>query len=304
MAINVRSGRSPTKLEVPAYDEEVTSSQEGEESLKTQFQEQSSNTVALDIFGRPINKANAQPRKSDGAKVLLVLGGIIAFSILFAIIQAATSKPEVARIGRHKVVEAVDPQFDPAARLATTRRLEALKRAEEKRAEEKLASEKALEQRNSAKIADAKEWLRKVPDRQYETRLSLWAALTKYAPANKGYAAGKLKAEQALASVKDATENPELLGASIEKMSGNIGGFGNILFVNVTIRNDALSHLKDFQITCSILGNSGSEIGSVSRTLYETVEARSSKSFKRLNMGFVDQQLSTFRCAVMGASLG
>jgi len=46
---------------------------------------------------------------------------------------------------------------------------------------------------------------------------------------------------------------------------------------------------------------SGTEVGKVSATIYENINAKSSKRFKEVNMGFMNSQAKTFNCEIISA---
>jgi hypothetical protein len=87
------------------------------------------------------------------------------------------------------------------------------------------------------------------------------------------------------------------------KFVGRKEGFGNVLVIDVTIRNDSLSNLKDFHIVCESMGSSGTVTDQNTRVLYGVVEARKTRTFRKLNMGFVNQQSVNADCRVDEASI-
>src|SRR5579863_8995592 len=62
-------------------------------------------------------------------------------------------------------------------------------------------------------------------------------------------------------------------------------GFGNVMIANFTLKNPTEYRFKDFEIKCTHSAPSGTVIDSNSRTIYETVEPRSTKVIKDMNMG-------------------
>jgi hypothetical protein len=170
-------------------------------------------------------------------------------------------------------------------------------------AEAKSVADQALERTNQAKIASHIADEKKLRERDYEGRLGFWMEITEMAPGNPEYARKRDELETKLAELEDAIQNPEQAGASVEKVAARKAGFGNVLMIDVTLRNDSLSNLKDFQITCESRGNSGTVMDSNTRTLYEIVEARSSRAFRNVNMGLLRSQAASSNCVVDRAAV-
>jgi hypothetical protein len=87
-----------------------------------------------------------------------------------------------------------------------------------------------------------------------------------------------------------------------KKMTWSKGGFGSVMVASFTIQNDNDFSVKDLVIGCSLIGNSGTRIGSVTKTLYETVPKHSTKAFGDVNFGFVNEQARRAECEVHAAS--
>lgn len=76
------------------------------------------------------------------------------------------------------------------------------------------------------------------------------------------------------------------------------GGFDTILMLNAKIQNKSRSGIKDFTITCSGYGASGTRIDSNQKTFYEVVHKGETRTFKELNMGFLNSQVHEARCGL------
>ena len=133
-----------------------------------------------------------------------------------------------------------------------------------------------MERRNAAKIAELIDGVKTLDERDYEGRLNFWQEITALAPANAEYARKREKLVQQIAELQPAVENPE---------------------------NDSLSNLKDFQIVCESMGPSGTVTDQNTRVLYGLVEARKTRTFRKLNMGLVNQQSVSADCRVDEASI-
>jgi hypothetical protein len=65
-----------------------------------------------------------------------------------------------------------------------------------------------------------------------------------------------------------------------------------LLGCNFKIRNDSDIPAKDVVIKCTGTARSGTEIDTNIRTIYETIEPHSVRTFNRFSMGMVDPQVS------------
>lgn len=219
-------------------------------------------------------------------------GGRVAVGVVSALVSVvmhpASGEAGAPPVEAPPVISAADPV--PA------------KASDSKAAAEQRREWAGLEKRNHAKIASLIGDEKTLASTDVEGKLAFWQDITALAPGNKEYAErrDKLAAEvQALALYRDHPED----GAEVVKIAPHKAGFGNVLVVDITIRNRSLSHLKDFQIICSNMGPSGTPISESSRTLYEVVQARSTRTFPKVNMGLIDGQTASTNCRVDGASI-
>lgn len=79
------------------------------------------------------------------------------------------------------------------------------------------------------------------------------------------------------------------------------GGFGSIYMGDFKIHNNSDRNIKDITIECTTKGKSGTELNRVSTTVYESINANSSKRFREVNMGFIDKQSATSNCQIIDA---
>lgn len=154
-----------------------------------------------------------------------------------------------------------------------------------------------------AKLSRLLDAERQLAREDVEGRLFAWKEITALAPDNAEYARKRKELEDRVVALKEAVENPEQ-ATVVEEVKARKEGFGNILMIDVTLRNDSLSNLKDFIITCDSKGASGTVIDRNTRTLYEVVEARSSRKFRNINMGLLHSQAKSTDCDVIRASIG
>lgn len=75
-------------------------------------------------------------------------------------------------------------------------------------------------------------------------------------------------------------------------------GFGNVMEANFTITNNSDHQIKDIEITCTHYAKSGTRIDSNERTIYDVVPAKSKKTIKKFNMGFIHSQAEKTGCVI------
>ena len=163
-----------------------------------------------------------------------------------------------------------------------------------------VAEQQEMERRNKAKIEEMKAAIKTLGERDYEAHLSFWKEISALAPANALYAQEVRRAQAQVQ--KHSYASPED-GASIEVLRPRKEAFGNVLVIDAIIRNDSLSHLKDFLIECESRGNSGTTTDVNRRSLYDIVEARTSRTFRDINMGLINNQAANTTCRVVSATV-
>jgi hypothetical protein len=73
-------------------------------------------------------------------------------------------------------------------------------------------------------------------------------------------------------------------------------GFGTVMMADFKLQNPTPYRLKDFEVTCTSFGASGTEIDRNKKVIYEVIEPKSTKSLKHVNMGFVNTQAASTSC--------
>ena len=76
------------------------------------------------------------------------------------------------------------------------------------------------------------------------------------------------------------------------------GGFGTVLMLDFSVANQGGVDVKDIQITCSMIGGSGTTIARTTKTVYTIFKANSSQEFLNFNMGFLRSQTENVRCEI------
>jgi hypothetical protein len=73
---------------------------------------------------------------------------------------------------------------------------------------------------------------------------------------------------------------------------------GMIMTANFKVHNATDHAFKDFEITCDHSAPSGTVIDHNTRTIYELIPAKSTKSFRNFNMGFINSQAHSSSCRI------
>lgn len=98
-------------------------------------------------------------------------------------------------------------------------------------------------------------------------------------------------------------ERLAMLKTSLLDFSWSTGGFGSVMEASFTIENGNDFEVKDIEVICTMMGNSGTEIGTARHTIYDIVGPRKKKAFKDVNMGFINSQSSSSKCRISKVSI-
>ncbi len=164
------------------------------------------------------------------------------------------------------------------------------------------ASDQKRAEKTASKIKSLLDGEGRLSREDFEGQLAFWDEIVALAPDNARYAKERDRVQSEVDALAVFREHPEL-GGEVVKIVPRKAGFGAVMVIDITIRNRSLSHLKDFQIRCSNKGPSGTEINASNQTLYETVEARSTRTFRRVEMGFINPQTKSTNCQIEVASI-
>ena len=85
---------------------------------------------------------------------------------------------------------------------------------------------------------------------------------------------------------------------NIKHWDWNKGGFGAVMFIDITFENTGKRDVKDIELTCTHSGNSGTVIDSNKRVIYDTVPAGKTKTITHFDMGFVHEQAVKSHCDI------
>lgn len=153
------------------------------------------------------------------------------------------------------------------------------------------------------KTAKVKELLaseRRTARSNVEVRLALWKGIVALDGGNKIYEKKRNDLQSEVDEVAELVKLPSS-GAVVVNVRPRKEGFGNVLVIDITIRNRGLSNLKDFNILCTNYGASGTVIDTNSRTIFEIINSRVARTFKSINMGFINGQTTNTGCIIESA---
>lgn len=75
-------------------------------------------------------------------------------------------------------------------------------------------------------------------------------------------------------------------------------GFDSVMEADFKITNNSRYQIKDIEISCVHFAKSGTRIDSNKRTIYDVVPAKSTKMFRKFNMGFIRSQVVKTGCTI------
>jgi hypothetical protein len=104
---------------------------------------------------------------------------------------------------------------------------------------------------------------------------------------------------------QSAAATAEPLGRlSIVRQSFKRGGLGSKALVTFTLRNDNDYAVKDPQLLCAFRSKDGQYATERYRTIHDTLNSKSRKTFPGTLIGFVNIKASQARCSLLTASHG
>jgi hypothetical protein len=106
-------------------------------------------------------------------------------------------------------------------------------------------------------------------------------------------------ASQPTSTPAESPYETALREVDIKKMDWHTGGFDSIMMADFTIENPTAYTIKDIEITCTHYAASGTRIDSNTRTIYEIIPPKKTRTFKRFNMGFIHSQAQSSSCKIV-----
>ena len=80
--------------------------------------------------------------------------------------------------------------------------------------------------------------------------------------------------------------------------SWSTDGFGNVMMIDMKVKNNGTADIKDFTVECDHTSNSGTKIDSNKREVFEIIKAGETRKFKQFNMGFIHSQAASSSCGI------
>jgi hypothetical protein len=91
-------------------------------------------------------------------------------------------------------------------------------------------------------------------------------------------------------------------GLKISSQSWRRGGLGSKALLTFTLRNDNDYAVTDIEIFCAFARRDGSHLTDRKRTIHDTLNMKSRKTFARLQVGFVNVNADRAKCSLVTAN--
>ena len=109
---------------------------------------------------------------------------------------------------------------------------------------------------------------------------------------------GKSSSSSSSSAPPPPPEKTPLENVELVDFSWNKGGFDSVMLAKFVLRNNNDFPVKDIKIKCTHRAKSGTVIDSNTRVIYDLIEAKSRKTIRDFNMGFIHSQVDTSSCEV------
>lgn len=252
----------------------------------------------------PLEKIGLYHKASS---IAAVIGGLIAFTLAFSSVE----KQDKERLAE---LRATDPAsylselkssdtskwLEELAALAPDEYAEEMDRQAE---EERVAELERQEEQNRVaaarqkQIADLKDKVKTVPSSATNQNIQLYEQLSRLDPDNQKYR-DKLNHYIGIRDIKKNQERSPEKFVKIVKFSWTKEAFGNVMELDITLKNELPFAVKDIEIRCEHYAPSGTKIDSNERTIFEILQPGEKRSFQDFNMGFIHSQATSTGCGV------
>jgi hypothetical protein len=91
-------------------------------------------------------------------------------------------------------------------------------------------------------------------------------------------------------------------GLKISSQFWRRGGLGSNALFTFTLRNANDYAVKDIEISCAFTRRDGSHLTDRTRTIHDTVNMKSRRTFARMHVGFVNINANKAKCSLVAAS--
>lgn len=245
-------------------------------------------------------------------KVFGVIGMLLLFGIAAGdteekraneardIVALMKSRPEE---GRKRLAKADDDLLQAIKQVDES--IEATERS--RRAKRDALSARASEARNASKVMALEKQAEALPSYDLDGRMAIYRQIISLAPSEAKWRdrMAALEAEDAKMRKEQEEVRRQLLFpeeyTAFELTSWRKEGFGAVMTITGTIRNNSRFALKDFTLQCELSAPSGTLVDRNVKIIYEQVAAGSSKVVRNFNMGFITDQSATTSCRIVGA---
>jgi hypothetical protein len=99
-----------------------------------------------------------------------------------------------------------------------------------------------------------------------------------------------------------SVETPPVDGLKISSQSWRRGGLGSNALVTFTLRNANEYAVRDIEIFCAFNRRDGSHLTDRTRTIHDTVNMKSRRTFARMHVGYVNVNADKAKCSLVTAS--
>lgn len=264
--------------------------------------------LGLASFAWPLAQIGLYHKASS---IAAVIGGLMAFTLAFSAMEKqdeerlaelratdpASYLSELKSSDTNKWLEemaalAPDEYAEEMERLAEQERVAELERQEE---------QKRVATARQKQIADLENKAKTVPSSETNQNIQLYEQLSRLDPNNQKYR-GKLNHYIGIRDLKKNQERSPEKFVKIVEFSWTKEAFGNIMELDITLKNELPFAVKDIEIRCDHYAPSGTKIDSNERTIFEVMQPGETRSFQDFNMGFIHTQAEKTGCGVDGVT--
>jgi hypothetical protein len=82
-----------------------------------------------------------------------------------------------------------------------------------------------------------------------------------------------------------------------------VNGYGVANVADITVHNDNPFAVKDITVLCTMFGRSGTAIQRQTKTIYDVVPAKGTRTFKRITLGIYSEQSDRGGCKVISSEI-
>ena len=244
--------------------------------------------------------------------IIFLVIGLIAIASLNAILEymAESQRQEIASLRESnpseyllyvKTEKGYDEWFQELEKLDPAGYQLELQRIEDERLR-KEQEHLALLEKNQKEIVKLLSEVKSIPYEDFSRNLRYYTQLSKLDPGNIEYENKRSHYKEKLDELEKWKTNPSM-ALEISEFRWWTDGFGSIMMIDISIKNNAPFDIKDMTLKCRHSAASGREIDSNTREIFDIFPAGRTKKVSDFNMGFIDQQVKRSGCVVLNANL-